>query len=963
MKTHLGKLIILSQLLLSFLPALSEKKSFVNLFVNIVDEISHENLDSASFQLVMNDSVKVPVDTVYQSQDGKYNIRFSGADGRYTLLSYRDGYDPATLDFLKKSDRYGFIGLGEITLKKTRLQNLDEVTVVATRIKMVMKGDTIVYDASAFDLAEGSMLDALVAQLPGAELKNGQITVNGKRISSLLVNGEDFFSGNPKVALENLPSYTVGHIKVYDREARDAYLRGGKSILDDENLVMDVRLKKKYSYGFIGNASGGYGTGERYAGKLFGLGYRDGLRLSTFANLNNIKDTSSAGSGGEWGAGWGQDGELNLKMGGADYLWTRRDLRLSGNVMLTGENADVATKQSTVAFYDTGDLYGRLSSRQREKKLHLLSDHSLSWSGKNVYVQIDPSVDYLRNNYRMESRQATFTAPVAEDYRGEALDSLFGAGSGRNTSHLLNRTRGSRNGRTDWIIARAKTTTVIKMPGLLDHVRIHAGGDYRHDRDNNASEISQLSGITSGEGWKSLLTDQELGYTSEEWSINTDVSYQWRTRPYSESDYLETVAEPKAAYSHSSLSHDNLLFRLQEETAGESTPPSQMLRGRLPLDLDNTYHSRLSRDDCSPSFSFQFAYAPDYNNATQHQYVAKVSVTDHITGERLHYRKAMRDTLISRVSNTLRPYLELGYARITSGGSTEFVSNYSFSQNTPSILYNLDTYSNPDPMNIYLNNPGLKTSLTHSGGITLNRIWNTTHRSLDASIQYNHTDHAIAQARRYDMETGVSIWRPENVDGNWNTQFRTGYSIPFGKEECFQFNGSTTADYVNSVDYSTTTEVLTLSEVHNLTLGQQASLSLRIRRNSVGIKGGISWQRATSEGGFFPKISALGYNARVDGVVNLVYGWQLASDLNLYARRGYSDNTLNTTDWIWNASISKTFLKGNLILKAEAIDILGQMSQIRTSLNAQGRTETWVNSMPRYAMLHLIYRLNIQPKK
>ncbi|MDE6340146.1 MAG: hypothetical protein K2K97_10240, partial [Muribaculaceae bacterium] len=552
-------------------------------------------------------------------------------------------------------------------------------------------------------------------------------------------------------------SYTVGHIKVYDREARDAYLRGGKSILDDENLVMDVRLKKKYSYGFIGSADGGYGTGERYAGKIFGLGYRDGLRLSAFANLNNIKDTSSAGSGGEWGAGWGQDGELTLKMGGADYLWTHRDLRLSGNVTLTGENADVISKQSTVAFYDTGDLYGRLSSQQRERKLHLMSDHSFTWSGKNVYLQIDPSVDYLKNDYRMESRQAIFTAPIVENYLGEALDSLFGAETGRFTSHLLNRTRGYKNGRNDWIIARVKTTTVIKIPGLLDHVRIHVGGDYRHDRDDNASEISQLFGTASVKGWKSLLTDQEQGYTSEEWNLNTDVSYQWRNRPYSETDYLETVAEPKVAYSHSSLSHDNLLFRLQEETAGETAPPLQRLRGRLPLDLDNTYHSRLLRDDYSPSFSFQFAYAPGYNSATQHQYVVKVSVTDHITGERLHYRKAMCDTLISRVKNTLRPYMELGYARITSGGSTEIVARYSFSQNTPSILYNLDTYSNPDPTNVYLNNPGLKTSHTHSGGITLNRIWNTTHRSLDASIQYNRTDRAVAQARSYDMGTGVSI--------------------------------------------------------------------------------------------------------------------------------------------------------------------------------------------------------------
>ncbi len=963
MKTQLFKVILLPLLLLSFLPGFSEKKTFVNAMFSVVDEISHEALDNASFKLLINDSVAVTFDSVYQVQNGSYNIRFSGRDGKYVLRVFRDGYDPVSKEFLKKSNRYGFIGLGDISMKKTRIRNLDEVTVVSTRVKMVMRGDTIVYDASAFELAEGSMLDALVAQLPGAELKNGQITVNGKRIESLLVNGEDFFSGNPKVALENLPYYTVGQIKVYDRESRDAYLRGGKSMLDEENLVMDVRLKKKYSYGFIGNADGGFGTGERYAGKLFGLGYRDGLRLSGYTNLNNIKDTSSAGGGGEWGSGWGQDGELKLKMGGADYLWTQGDLRLSGNVMLTGENANVVTKQSIVSFYDTGDLYARQMAQQRERKFHLLSDHSFSWSGKNVYLQIDPSVDYLRNRHSMESRQATFTAPVTENYLGEALDSLFTIPPGQYTSHLLNRAGGIRNGTTDWIIARASTMTVIKMPGLLDHIRIHVGGDYRRDRDENSAEISRMFGMAYGDAGNSVITMQQLDYTSGEWNLNTDASYQWRNRPYSENDYIETIAEPKIAFTHSSLDRDNILYRLQEETAGVPNPPSLRLMGRLPLDLENTYHSRLSRDDYSPSFNFQFAYAPRYNGRIQNQYVVKASLTDRITSERLHYRKAMRDTLISRLSNTLRPYLELGYARISSEGSTEIVAKYSFSQATPSILYSLDTYDNPDPTNIYLNNPGLKQSRTHTSSITLNRIWNRTHRSLDASLNYNRTDHAIAQARRYDLGTGISIWRPENVDGNWNTQFSTGYSIPFGKDERFQFNGSTTASYVNSVDYSTTTEEMTLSEVHNLTVGQQASLSLQIRRNSIGIKGGISWQRATSADGMFQRISALGYNARINGVLNFQRGWQLTSEMNLYARRGYNDNTLNTTDWIWNASCSKSFLKGNLILKIDAVDILGQMSQIRTSINAQGRTETWINSLPRYAMIHLIYRLNIQPKK
>ena len=86
---------------------------------------------------------------------------------------------------------------------------------------MVMQGDTIVYNADAFNLAEGSMLDAFVSKLPGCKLTNdGRIYVNGKYVESLLVDGHDFFSGYPKVALQNLPAYTVNKIKVYDKAGR-----------------------------------------------------------------------------------------------------------------------------------------------------------------------------------------------------------------------------------------------------------------------------------------------------------------------------------------------------------------------------------------------------------------------------------------------------------------------------------------------------------------------------------------------------------------------------------------------------------------------------------------------------------------------------------------------------------------------------------------------------------------------
>ena len=173
------------------------------------------------------------------------------------------------------------------------VRELKEVSVVGTRIKMVVRGDTLVYDAAAFQLSEGSMLDALVSQLPGVALDNqGRITVNGKFVSSLLVDGKDFFSGDPNIALKNLPAYIVKNIKVYNRQKE--FNRKSPGMQTEEDIVMDVRLKKQYQQGFLANLEGGYGSGNKYQGRIFALEYARNGRIG-FLPTSTISTTTHAG--------------------------------------------------------------------------------------------------------------------------------------------------------------------------------------------------------------------------------------------------------------------------------------------------------------------------------------------------------------------------------------------------------------------------------------------------------------------------------------------------------------------------------------------------------------------------------------------------------------------------------------------------------------------------------------------
>lgn len=178
-------------------------------------------LDSVKVVLV-KDGAKL--DSTYSSMrmvNGKMRAYFEFhkmLPGTYQCRFSRRGYEPTEVTFQMKKE-YKFLDF--VYLKpQPRIHTLGDAKVQSSRIKFYHKGDTLVFNADAFNLAEGSMLEALIDALPGVELKrNGEILVNGRRVDELFLNGKDFFRGDRLVLLENLPAYMVKDVKVYERTA------------------------------------------------------------------------------------------------------------------------------------------------------------------------------------------------------------------------------------------------------------------------------------------------------------------------------------------------------------------------------------------------------------------------------------------------------------------------------------------------------------------------------------------------------------------------------------------------------------------------------------------------------------------------------------------------------------------------------------------------------------------------
>lgn len=220
------------------------------------------------------------VDTIIcRGRQNNYFARFEveAKPEKYIVKAECEGYATNCIDYeIKRVARNKAFRMPDLNLRKLadsdiyKEVDLDGVVVTGTKVKFTYRGDTLVYNASAFNVPDGSMLDALVRQLPGAEIKsNGDIYVNGKKIDYLTLNGKDFFKGNNKIMLDNLPHYTVQDLKVYNKSTEKSRLVGTE--VEKKDYVMDVELKREYNRGYIANAEAAGGTRDRYMARLFGL--------------------------------------------------------------------------------------------------------------------------------------------------------------------------------------------------------------------------------------------------------------------------------------------------------------------------------------------------------------------------------------------------------------------------------------------------------------------------------------------------------------------------------------------------------------------------------------------------------------------------------------------------------------------------------------------------------------------
>ena len=338
---------------------------------------------------------RTPIDSAWVVRmDTKYNIidsvqstrkNMDGKDGgfifegrypkgsEYILKISHPDYHTLTIPIKLKYKN----PLPVIYLKKappTWEKEMAEVTVKATRLKFFYKGDTLVYDASAFKLPEGSMLDDLIRQLPGAELReNGEIFINGRKIDQLLLQGKHMFDNNRQLILENLPYFTVKNLKVFETEG---------SAIDPLNrlYVMDVNLKKEYINSIISNIEAGIGTDLRYMARAFALGMTERSMVNAYINTNNLNDIAKPGERGNWNPQSAGDGIPINTLTGIKYEVDSKDenIHADGSIDFSHTSKDIETTTLRENYLTGGNTFENSFYTVHNRDISLHTRHSFS---------------------------------------------------------------------------------------------------------------------------------------------------------------------------------------------------------------------------------------------------------------------------------------------------------------------------------------------------------------------------------------------------------------------------------------------------------------------------------------------------------------------------------------------------------------------------------------------------------
>jgi hypothetical protein len=889
----------------------------------VVDTISKKGLAYSTVSIVhQKDSTLVS----FTRADSAGKFKLSALPkGNYLITFSYVGYVPLWLPVkLSETEQ---LDLGKLIL--TDLLNASNVTVTARRPPVTINNDTVDFNTENFKTQPNAVVEDLLKKLPGVTVdKDGTVKVNGQKVNRILVNGKEFFTGDPKIATKNLDADAVDKVQVFDKKSDRAEFTGMEDGQSEKTI--NLKLKKDRDNSTFGRVTAGAGTDKRFDAQANLNNFKGDRQLSFIGMGNNtnkqgfsINDVMNFT--GDLARGMRNGGGVNIRLGGDDNgglpisgmgpnqqgvadtysgglnynnIWKKKtDLNINGMFSDVNLVTDRDINRKNVLPGNNFDYVSKSSNAKhnQQQRVNAILDQKID---SFTSVRFTPQLAFQKNANRAISNYVSTNDKGLKINEGSSNSSSVSDAVNFN-SNLLFRHKFKKKGRT------ISSTTSL------------AYNSSKQDGNLKTTNRFYIAGIPLPD---SIVNQTNLRDATTR-SIGTNLVY---TEPIG----LKSLLEVNGFYNTNN---------------GESKRDTYDYNGSSgKFDIKNT---ALSND-------FRNIYNYGGGGASIRANFKKFSLTagTNIQFSELESINNTNGFVINQKFTDLLPLVNVQYKR---KNTSSIGFNYNTSTTQPSTFQLQPVADISDPLNTYIGNPNLKRSYSHNLSLNMSSIDIYTQNNLFAFISYNQVNDAIVTSDEI-KQNGARVSTPVNANGNFILVGNVSAGFPVKKIKSrvdigLGANVSRTMSFVNGDPNAIDNYSITPNFGYQFVLDTSFDISLSARINFNTAKYSLQPQLNNQ---FLQQVYG------IDVTNYFLGGFVLNNNLDVTINSGRSDG-FNATVPLWNVSLAKSFLKYKRgEFKLSVFDLLNQNQGINRTANQNFIQDTRYNVLQRYFMLSFSYRLN-----
>lgn len=906
----LGKCLLMLLMIL-FSPVAFAQQSGVNVTGSVVEQGNDIPIEQATVRL-LNVKDSAMVRGVVSARNGSFTLK-NVKEGSYLLHITFIGYDPLYQP-LQITGKKNPVNVGKLELSDGAIE-LGEAVVIGKAPEVTVRNDTVEYNADSYKVTEGSVLEDLLKKMPGVEVDSeGKITVNGKEVKKVMVDGKEFFSDDPKVASKNLPAKMIDKLQVLDKKSDMAQMTG----FDDgeEETVINLTVKPGMKQGWFGNAYGGYGSKDRYEGNAMVNRFVNNDQITFMGGANNTNNMgfsdlastmfSGMGGGGGRRGGFGAGSGITSS-GNAGLNFSKEfkpdKLTLGGNTRYSHSDNDALSKSDRQNILP-GDSssYDNSEAMSRTKSDNFGVDFRLEWKPDTMTQLIfRPSFSFSH------SMNDNFSDATTLDNECDTVNTNKSSNYSESNGYNLN--------------ASIDFSRKLNNKGRVFSATLSGGNSDSHSDGMNRSDIVYFN---QTDALKNNIIDQRSRYDNK--GFNYRIYISW-VEPIGHNNFIQ------ATYSISQRKQEALKNVYNQDADG--------IYNVLDSAYSQSYRNNFISQRASLSFKSQRA---KFNYTIGLNLDPSYSSSENFVG----------DTTLSKITRkviNLSPMAQFNYMF---NKRTNLRIMYNGRTSQPSMTQLQPVADISDPTNITIGNPDLNPRYTNNVFIRFQQFTPEKQRAFMIMANGSYIINDIVSYASYNQETGVKTTTYKNVNGNYSGNVRMMLNTPL-KNKKFSINSVTMASFANSNGYINEEK----NTNRNLILSERGGIDFRSSYLDLGVNGNIRYNATNNSLQKENNQNTFNYGASGYTTIYLPLNFKIESDVSWSTNSGYGDG-FEQNEVLWNASASKSFLKNNQgTLRFKIYDILQQRSNISRSVTASYIQDSEYNTLGSYFMVHFIYRFSV----